>query len=178
MPDELTRSYSKGTQAIKVSISKCLKELAEATPSGILILGGLDECLQMDQQEILVICQELIKNVKALMVSRGEAQIYSGLQKAAAMKPFHHAIITADQNHESIRNFIARGVKVLGLDDGPQEAQIVVRLLDGTKGVFLWARLMLEHLSNILTFADIAEALAQAPHGLENMYGRTSEDMN
>ena len=137
MLDELTRSYSKGTQIIKVSISNCLKELAEATPSGILILDGLDECLQMDQQEILGICQELIKSVNVLIVSREEAQIYSGLKKAAAMKSFHHAIITADQNHESIRNFIARGVKVLGLADGPQEAQVVARLLDGAKGLFL-----------------------------------------
>ena len=97
--------------------------MAAAIRSGILIVDGLDECMNQDQQDLLSLCQSLAKHVRIIIVSRDEHQIRSGVQKTAKRNPFSHVRITVDQDIQSIANFISKGVKDL-LDVHDQGAHI------------------------------------------------------
>ncbi len=162
--------------------------MAAVTDSGILIVDGLDECIPEEQEEMLSVCRNLVEHVKIVIVSRDEHQIRLGVQKAAGRKGFSHIRITADQNRQSIESFIWKRLEEipeLETPDDPDEEAYVLEsksfiannLLETAAGVFLWARLMLEHLSEKISITSMMEALVVAPNGLGEMYKRTIEDI-
>jgi len=56
-------------------------------------------------------------------------------------------------------------------------AYITKRVLEGAKGMFLWARLMVEHLLQQATLNEIFSALDDLPNGLESLYDRLLEQL-
>ena len=82
--------------------------------------------------------------------------------------------MTEVQTRHSINQFITRGVDSLEiLDNMKQKAEVVKELSKGAHGLFLWVRLMFEHLSAQIFVEDVMEALREAPQGLPEMYGRS-----
>lgn len=179
VPPTVFDFQAKGGVPSKAALVECLTQLASASACGVLLVDGLDECPLEDQQQILSVCQRLCKVIRIVVVSRPELHIKTFLQKLVTPWRDGQIQVTEDRNRRSIQRFILKGVDELSLlEDAEQKAQIIQKLAKGACGVFLWVRLMLEHMSGQFFVEDVMEALAEVPQGLPAMYGRTLDNID
>jgi hypothetical protein len=59
-----------------------------------------------------------------------------------------HLVVTESDTEFDMRSFLQERVKSLELEDELLEGDLVSRLLSEAKGMFLWATLMVDELSN------------------------------
>jgi hypothetical protein len=80
---------------------------------------------------------------------------------------FGKVIVRPESNATDIARLVLQGVQSLHLNTAISKT-IVNRLVQGANGMFLWAYLMLRHISQLTTLA----ALDDLPEGLEELYTR------
>ena len=177
LEDNLTDPYWKGEASSKSNLSRVLIDHLEKTDSCWIILDGLDECYMDDRKELLELCGQISGHCKILIASRDEADIRLGIKEAVGSVGFAHTRITEKDNEKDIHSYLRNKVKYLTVGDDDLKIRITKELSSGADGMFLWVRLMLEHLNRQRSIAGIEKALTQLPKGLDAIYGRILDDI-
>ena len=149
-----------------------------------LVVDGLDECSENDQEEVLQRCGYLAKLFKVAIISRGTQKIENGLH-AAVGNEFSHMRMTEEETKVDIENYLSQKVQEVAKQSPRLSAnlqdEIVGMLSTGAKGMFLWVHIMTEQLAKLCLYENdtaIKAALHEYPTDLDGYYSRTLENIS
>ncbi|KAL9607639.1 MAG: hypothetical protein Q9167_007462 [Letrouitia subvulpina] len=142
------------------------------------VIDGLDECSLTERNEILDIMlslQQLRPQETKLMLSSRKTQ-----DLLARMSGFNQIYVSAEANSADILGFVSQeidtAVKQSRLLNGrvstELQAEIVNRLAENARGMFLWAKLQIPVLCAANTKKRVHAALASYPKTLDQQYER------
>ncbi|KAI0376508.1 hypothetical protein F5Y04DRAFT_209138 [Hypomontagnella monticulosa] len=156
--------------------------MIRSIPSCRIVVDGLDECHDREQNLVIDELTQLISvgksthNCKVLLSSRNIPSVSRYLQKKgrkfveislsvehvsvnSAIRAFVHARLDAlEEGHPALQ---------LGSHMKEELSQIVI---DKADGMFLWARLVLDSISDIDSTAELHEAITKMPRELPKLY--------
>ncbi|EON66484.1 hypothetical protein W97_05582 [Coniosporium apollinis CBS 100218] len=141
-----------------------------------LALDGLDECELGTRKKLLRLLTVFSTHTKVIVFSRELSDIGSSLCDPS--RRFKHFHVTESDNESDIKHFLEEKVHNLDLEDDNLKEEIIASLLSGAKGMFLWAALVVQELSETALFlADndgevLRDMLRDLPEDLEDLYNR------
>lgn len=160
-----------------------IEELHDQSSPLWLIVDGLDECLLDEQATFLNLCTTLTRFCKIAIISRETPAISSGIHDAVDGS-FSHVRVTEKATKIDIDRYLSHEVErmvrqssTLGLDF---QEKILTTLCSGAQGMFLWASMMANRLSDLCKHGDedaVMKALAEYPRNVDDVYKRTMEDI-
>lgn len=165
------RMYENGAVPTMTGLKSVLREILHLTPCQI-ILDGLDECPGVEREDILELCTDLVEDCSLLVFSRDLPDIATALHSVGTKAIVQELAVTRQDNQADIETYLREAVPDLNLDDTALENMILQQLTDGARGMFLWVRLMIEHLAGQITPKEIVTSLNDLPRDLNGVYSR------
>lgn len=178
-PDAITiagpfRNGNRKRSATQQEAMELLLGLLDSLPPCYLAIDGLDEC--DNKNDFVRFIQRIPLKHKILVVSREQSDI-KGLLSASSTRMSRIKVDPQDMN-DDINSYISERLAVdLYLQD--ENLNIIIRkwLLD-CRGMFLWVRLMFDHLLVQTTIEELTDALDQLPSGLDETYDYVLKKIN
>ena len=152
-----------------VSFQRALNYLTKSGAECFLVLDGLDEYREADLQAARDAFITITRHAKLAVLSRREEWVRSILP--TSLGTFATVHVNSDHNSGDIEDWITSRTNVLSVD-GPVRQQVAHQLATRSKGMFLWAQLMVDNIFQQTTPAEIQSALENLPDGLEDVYWR------
>ena len=158
--------YPSGHECPILQVWPVLEALISSLPKYTLIVDALDECDDVANEAYLLerLCDlGSRKTSRVILLSRYHARFEGPLAEADKLT-MDSSYLTADIMYYSER-MIGRVARLQRL-----QKEILAKIQEFSQGMFLWAKMMLEDLSQARTINDQARRLAGFPRGLENVY--------
>jgi hypothetical protein len=181
-PGILPYLYDECLKSAKVtlaSVQDCVKILGailQAVPQTFIIIDGIDECEQKERKAILNFFVSAIDNtsepgkVRGLFVSQELSDIKAALHSPETLR------LNEEHNKLDIKNYaIKRSSEIQQrfklMPDAARE-HIVHLVCEGSEGMFLFARLVLENLYAQQNLEDVYKEMRPDifPHGFDQAY--------
>ena len=160
------QEYPSGRDCPFSQIWPVLEALMSDILNYTLLIDALDECDDFKNEEYLLkrLCALGSRpGSRVILLSRYHAR-FDGPLAGTDKLTMDSSFLTADILHYS-RSIIGRVARLQRL-----QIEILAKIDECSQGMFLWARLMLEDLSQAPTINDQARRLAGFPKGLDNVY--------
>ena len=142
--------------------------LLDRVPSCFLTVDALDEC--PDKAEFPRILERIPKRFKVLILSRETVEAQKGLrtmrENVASLK------VDPQLTQVDIMQYIERTIKNQDPPFNSQIAQKIRQRLSDCDGMFLWVRLMFEHIQQQTNDFEVLRCLDELPNGLSETYER------
>lgn len=176
-----SRHMSSATRATSPLVADLLVAFSAAT-EGLevwLIFDALDECAERDllMDVLTTISSGTCGNIKILATSRSERDI-----EVAIMPLSKHNVRIQDAKIEAdIRLFVSNTIaKEWKMKRWPTRVKVEVEsaLVQGSKGMFRWAKCQLDVLRSCSTAIDVTKALNALPPTLDETYERILLDID
>ena len=154
------------------SFFKALLWLVKALGTSFILLDGMDENPELAKhgaQGLTAHFRGISRHAKIFTSSRPDPSIRYTIPTDEG--GFIRIAINDNFNQDDIENFLADGVGRLGWNERISN-NIQKRLADGAKGMFLWAKLMLQHIREQVTLDDLEAALRRLPDGISGVYAQ------
>ncbi|KAK8012874.1 hypothetical protein PG991_010249 [Apiospora marii] len=155
------------------SLSDLLQDMIKLFDRVYLIVDGIDECGPLADAvlETLIAITETTRNVSMALLSRDEAHIRDWLEGACASVEIaaHNEDVT-----EYVRAQLGERLRTrkLRIDDPGLKEEILVRLVEGAKGMFRWVACQLDQLAFCDSDQECRDALNTLPPTLDETYVR------
>ncbi|KAK3386039.1 hypothetical protein B0H63DRAFT_190945 [Podospora didyma] len=147
-------------------------------PSCFFTADALDEC--MERRAFFNFFARIPKRFKFLVTSLELPDIQNQLRSLEGRSS--SLAITPDLTRADINHYLSQELKSLTLQDGtqvPDHIKVLInKRLSKSNGMFLWIRLMLEHIRDQTTVEEISSCLQDLPKGLCDRYDRIMCDIN
>lgn len=130
-----------------------------------IILDALDEC--QDPSQLIQCLKELsrLRSVKVIVTSRKEPHLHNELNNISSID------ITPEDIDADIVAFVEAKVDASSRLSHPLVRDLVItKLCNAHDGMFLWVYLMLKELKSCFSMAQVQDALAKLPTGLDGIY--------
>ena len=146
-----------------------------------IVLDGLDEADDTDRKELLELVQDLTRQrdrrCRMQLILSGQPQAITDILRMDVPE------IKVDQSKttDDIDAYVETAIQKAGpLRKSPEwlKKAIVDTVHNKSGGLFLWADLMIQQLTNKRLPSEIQEALQKAPNGLNEMLKRTLERLS
>lgn len=160
------QEYPSGRECPILQIWPVLEALISSLPKYTLIIDALDECDDDVNEEYLLkrLCAlGSMTTSRVILLSRYHARFEGPLAEAEKLT-MDSSYLTTDIMYYSER-VIGRVVRLQRL-----QKEILAKIKEFSQGMFLWARLMLDDLSQARTMNDQKRRLVGFPKGLDNVY--------
>lgn len=160
----LERSGQQRAVNFTVLFQLFIAHVKSLTPTRI-ILDALDEC--QDPSQLIQGLKELSKleSIKVIMTSRKEPHLHNELSKIPSIE------IAPEDINADIAAFVEAKVEASFRLSHPLVRDLVImKLCNAHDGMFLWVYLMLKELKSCLSMAQVQDALAKLPTGLDGIY--------
>lgn len=134
------------------------------TPATI-VLDALDECQNPDQ--LIEGLKELseVGSLKIIVTSRKEVYLHQELDNVSSIE------IASEDIDADIAAFVEAKVKASSRLSHPLVRDLVImKLCNAHDGMFLWVYLVLKELKSCISMAQVQDALAKLPTGLDGIY--------
>lgn len=131
----------------------------------VLVIDGLDEMADPDKTlDSLLKLSKRSKSLRILFLSR---------HIPAIRKVLHHLpqvrLSPADLEHD-IRSYVSTRIQDIPLDDHSMRSQVVNQVCSKAKGMFLWAKMVMDDLVLATSPTHLSTILDQCPPGLYAIY--------
>jgi len=166
-----------GTTTPIATYFRALLWLVEQLDCPYLFLDGLDENSQLESQGLQGLrasFRDLSRHCKLFTSSRPESWIRYSLPTDDGT--FVRLPVPLTSNEDDISRFLRDGLSEMEWDPATT-ASVHGRLSQGSRGMFLWAKLMLHHLKHQVTLIDLERSLDELPDGLDEVYARILEKL-
>lgn len=142
------------------------------------VIDALDECSNPSSlfDSILAKMDESTP-LRVLVTSRETLQLQTHFS-ALGHHQYQRERISTDETLPDIERIVATKAETLVLTSEKDRALLVQRIIDKSKGSFLWTILVLDELTNSYSEEDINQILDEVPRGMEPLYGRALEMMS
>ncbi|KAF1829385.1 C2H2 domain-containing protein [Decorospora gaudefroyi] len=183
LPPCYTRRISSGEPSLRsiTPAKKILEDFCSTVPKLFIIIDGLDECERVERSQILTILTDIVGQcemtepgkLRVLVVSQDYADIRKSLQSSAANKITPKILRIMEKDNEGdIQAFTRMWVDKITLRFSlTKDLTEYLRNLTvaNAKGMFLYAKLVLQDLYASFTRAELMDAIRQEnfPAGLE-----------
>ncbi|KAH6622333.1 C2H2 domain-containing protein [Boeremia exigua] len=189
------RRYKSSGEPVLRSLSQAislLKDLCTILPKVYIVLDGLDECEQVERKQamdaLMHILDECEKSdpgkFRVLFISQNFADIKRVLYCSSQSRPAPQTIqLSHTDNEDDINAYVGTWVSQIAAKYEPFNDDMVEYLRNLTvrnaKGMFLYARLVMENLYAQPTREDLMEGIRQDnfPQGLKGAYERILRHM-
>ncbi|KAI8940928.1 hypothetical protein NX059_002183 [Plenodomus lindquistii] len=166
---------------------KMLEELCSSIPKVYIFIDGLDECEQSERKQVLQVLVEIASRcdeddpgkLRILLISQDYADIRRMLLTSSRSRMVAKVISVTNANNEvDIKAFTNTWVDKIASRFSPLPDDTLEYLRNLTvanaKGMFLYAKLVLEHLYGLASQAEMLEAMKQVnfPEDLKAAYDR------
>jgi hypothetical protein len=131
------------------------------------IIDGIDECIES--------CQSLIGRLLRILTAEAKAKVMI-LGRSHALKPLiegakYQIEMSVALIKQDIDAYITSGIGRHDLLSLPQLQNLVSeKLQESAGGMFLWAKLMIDHLGRSANQVQVLRRLQDVPHGLDKAY--------
>ena len=132
------------------------------------IIDALDEA--RGKVELFGLLQSLPRGYSVFITSRNDPDLKREFRKLD-MKVIAHQIEQED-TLQDIRTYLEHNEEDLHVDDSSQLQMLIQKLVDKSKGSFLWTNLILQELADYWTDDDIEDVLNNVPEGMQHLYTR------
>ena len=148
------------------------------TPPCVLTADALDEC--SDSQEFFHLLPNIPQRFKVLVTSRDLLDFRGRLRPLGSR--LKTLTITKEITQGDIDRYLEQELKRLTIQ-GDMEIPLHVKdqirkKLGDSEGMFLWVRLMLEHIRDQITVDGVIQCLDELPRSLSERYDRIIADVN
>jgi hypothetical protein len=168
---------SENREATLREVRNLFVSLLEILPSCYLTVDAIDECLPAERVELYRLLLQIPERFKVLMTSRPLLDLSNHLRKNPYY-PFLSLEITEESTKGDIYKYITQQ---LAINEQQYRAQLVAhinRRLTDSGGMFLWTRLMLEHIQNQTCEEEIIQCLDELPKSLSERYDQIMAHIN
>ncbi|KAK4062672.1 uncharacterized protein Triagg1_9790 [Trichoderma aggressivum f. europaeum] len=151
-----------------------LLESVNLYPQTVIILDGLDECIAESKDKLITLLANLVKDaqhsVKIFISSRREQDIVKLLPAGSIIE------IDANDNRDDIQKFIEEKMEEIEMRGSWEsiskelKSDIKSTLCKGSDGMFRWASVQLEQLSECQQAKEIRDRLGKLPMSLNASY--------
>ncbi|OQE43655.1 hypothetical protein PENCOP_c003G00554 [Penicillium coprophilum] len=142
------------------------------------VIDALDECSNPS-----VILHAILSNMdksiplRILVTSRDTADLDRGFSFITP-KLIQSLQISPKDTESDLRLLVERRTQVLGVVEPDDRAELAEKILEKSKGSFLWTILVLEELLRCHSRKEIHQILENVPRGMELLYKRTLDSMS
>ena len=160
------QAYPSGHECPILQIWPVLEALISSLPNYTLVIDALDECDDVANEKYLLkrLCAlGSMTTSRVILLSRYHARFEEQLAEADKLT-MDSSYLTADIMYYCGK-VVSRVARLQRL-----QKEILSKVEESSQGMFLWARLMLDDLSQARTINDQARRLAGFPKGLDNVY--------
>ncbi|CAI6333480.1 unnamed protein product [Periconia digitata] len=193
-PSLLPQCYTRQTTSGEPSLrslplaKKLMEDFCATVPKMFLIIDGIDECEQMERKQLLEFLMGIVSQadndepgkLRVLFVSQEYADIKRVLHSSSATRvvPKSVSLLQQKDNEGDIQTYVKGWVDRIANQHAPFEAELVDYLRNLTisraKGMFLYAKLVMENLYHQPTRGDLMNAIKHEnfPDGLKGAYER------
>ena len=133
--------------------------------SATVILDALDEC--QDPNQLIDGLKELskLRSIKVIVTSRKESHLDNELNGVSSIE------IAPEDIDADIAAFVEAKVEASSRLSHPMVRDLVItKLCNAHDGMFLWVYLVLKELKSCISMAQVEDALAKLPTGLDGIY--------
>ena len=130
-----------------------------------VIIDALDEC--QDPIQLTDGLKELstLRSIKVIVTSRRESHLHNELNSVSSIE------IAPEDIHADIADFVEAKVEASSRLSHPSVRELVImKLCNAHDGMFLWVYLVLKELKSCISMAQVQDALAKLPMGLDGIY--------
>ncbi|KAI9771740.1 MAG: hypothetical protein M1839_002755 [Geoglossum umbratile] len=168
------RNTSRSRKATCKEVFDLFPLLLERSPSCYLTVDALDEC--PDKEQFFRLLSTIPTRFKILVLSREDADIRNGFSQYS--RELVHLSIEPGMTEADIDYYIANRLKSRDALYGTQVSEKIRQKLTQCDGMFLWVRLMFEHIQSQTSEFEILQCLDELPTGLDNTYKRILDRIN
>ncbi|KAH8678438.1 hypothetical protein BX600DRAFT_493699 [Xylariales sp. PMI_506] len=138
------------------------------------IIDGLDECTDAVKLFSLLAKFDCAFPLRIYISSRRRLDLEKQFIRFDRQLTSHH--IEPDENLKDIRTYVEENSASLPVE--PEECEeLIDKIVQKSRGVFLWAKLAIEELDQAFTDESINEILEQIPEGMVPIYTRILQSM-
>ncbi|KAH7313911.1 hypothetical protein B0I35DRAFT_376352 [Stachybotrys elegans] len=135
------------------------------------VIDGIDECGNFNTFFSKKFLTTLPDRLRVFATSREMEEIGRGLA-ALGVKAYSH-VLSEDDTLQDMHTFLSTRLKELGRYENDNEVEAMCgKILERSRGSFLWVRLVLQDFENAWTDEAMEAALRDVPHDLHNVYLR------
>ena len=130
-----------------------------------IILDALDEC--QDPNQLIDGLKELstLRSIRVIVTSRKETHLHNELNSVSSFE------IAPEDIDADIAAFVEAKVEASSQLSHPLVRDLVItKLCNAHDGMFLWVYLVLKELKSCISIAQVQDALAKLPTGLDGIY--------
>ena len=134
------------------------------TPATIII-DALDEC--QDPNQLIDGLKELstLRSIRVIVTSRNESHLHNELNSVSSIE------IAPEDIDADITAFVEAKVEASSQLSHPLVRDLIItKLCNAHDGMFLWVYLVLKELKSCISIAQVQDALAKLPTGLNGIY--------
>ncbi|KAJ5548581.1 hypothetical protein N7513_005815 [Penicillium frequentans] len=172
----------KGRQQLaseKVLHEELLKKILLKNDGAILVIDAFDECEVREHIKLYRLFSSLSRSARILVFSRPLQGNFHDLKKQVPMEALDFLEISAGDTYEDINHYIEDEVTDLGLYDEDIATQIVSKLQQNAKGMFLWAALMIEELRKPrFDESELLDVVEYSPRDLDTLYQQILQNIS
>jgi hypothetical protein len=171
---EIIRDASINPKATSREVSKLFRLLLEHLPACFLTVDGLDEC--PDREQFFQCLSRIPKRFKILITSRGADDIRKGISQTHMQSEYLQ--ILPDMTATDMDLYITRCLSSQNPPYGPHISEKIRERLSECNGMFLWVKLMFEHLQSQTCEFEILQCLDELPTDLHEIYENILKQIN
>lgn len=178
MDPQLVAVFDKGISMSMELSAKSLRAALARFEQTFIVVDALDECSKDERKLLVSFLAGLIRSnphgVKLLLTSRPESDLEQLLKNSSKF------LINANDTTKDIRPYVkvvlTEHIANCAILDGVVKPELKQRLIntisDQADGMFLWAKLQLDHICKEPNEEAIISQLGKLPLGLDNTYDR------
>ncbi|KAI0802933.1 hypothetical protein GGR55DRAFT_663555 [Xylaria sp. FL0064] len=133
------------------------------------IVDGLDECVDVSKLFGLIAKFEPAFPIRFCFVTRKRPDLERHFSRFEQRLFTYH--IDTTQTLEDIRVYIRDNATMLPVDEDESDL-LIDRIVQKSRGIFLWAKLALEELEKVYSDESVDDVLDEMPEGMASIYGR------
>ncbi|KAK5655046.1 hypothetical protein OQA88_5945 [Cercophora sp. LCS_1] len=165
---------SENREASNNEVRNLFLSILELSPSCILTVDAVDEC--PDRVELFRLLNQIPTRFKVFIASRRLLDLSNQLR---TQRSGHTCLeVTAAMTGQDIELYVEHSLSSGTQVYEPKLSRHIQEKLAHPGGMFLWVRLMLEHIEQQTSDAEILDCLEQLPQSLSERYDRILETIN
>ncbi|KAK4642315.1 hypothetical protein QC761_507640 [Podospora bellae-mahoneyi] len=142
------------------------------------VLDALDECSNAKSLFESILCKMdgSAQPLNILVTSRETPELLTSFTALGPKRVLREQIST-EETLPDIERLVASKAQSIIAEDDESRGRLVKRIIDKSKGSFLWTQLVLDELADTFSEEAVKQVLDEVPRGMEQLYHRALETM-
>ena len=179
LPYELRKTHQNAVKFGRNSLStsdrpfELMSTIGKSIGNAYLVIDGLDEC--EEPSEVANSFKALAcsaNDIRIICVSRESTILRTAFRGCASLK------LTTEVMSSDIDKYLQTNIRELSHLENSTKDELFTTLSERAKGMFLWARLMIDNINSATSTSELRRTLNELPLGLNQAYQQALERLD